>query len=586
MPVPQCAARGRSHTRGAHGPTAYGGTRRDSPGCGEVPGADNGEHDDEGSLRNCSSPATGRGVADDGLGAGSVRGSTGWPGCGGMRRGVLMIVPRWEWRCFGEQFGEAEARLTAISAEQVVDSTELYLLSATGTDVVKVRDGLMDVKELQQVDDESLEQWKPVMKAPFPLSAAQVSTVLEALDIEPAAADLDGVTLGVLLDGIVEPNHDLRAVQVRKHRVRYAIGGCLAEITEVSTDKHHTRTLAVESEEPASVMAVLRDLNLAMLPNVNFGRGLKILERFGAETIAVIDVGTNSVKFHVGERDARGNWRRVVDRAEVTRLGEGLSASGRIEPEPMARTIETMAAMTDEARRRRVGAIAAVGTAGLRVAANGSEFVRAVAARCGVVVDIISGEDEARLAYRAATAGLPVSGPSVVFDTGGGSSQFSFGEGHRVEERFSVGVGAARFTEKFGLDGAVSRETVDAALAVIADDLGRLDGRPRPQTLIGMGGAITNLTSVKHGLSTYDPDVVHASVLDRAEIARQIELYRTRSADERRKIVGLQPQRAETILAGACIVATVLDKLRCDRLTVSDRSLRYGVLAERFGLPD
>ena len=122
-----------------------------------------------------------------------------------------------------------------------------------------------------------------------------------------------------------------------------------------------------------------------------------------------------------------------------------------------------------------------------------------------------------------------------------------------------------------------------AALAAIDADLVRLDGRASPETLVGMGGAVTNLAAVKHGLAEYDPDIVQGTVLDRAEIDRQIELYRTRSADERRTVVGLQPQRADIILAGACIVRTVLGKLGSESLTVSDRGLRHGVLVERFG---
>ena len=98
-----------------------------------------------------------------------------------------------------------------------------------------------------------------------------------------------------------------------------------------------------------------------------------------------------------------------------------------------------------------------------------------------------------------------------------------------------------------------------------------------------MGGAVTNLAAVKHGLAEYDPDVVQGTVLDRAEIDRQIELYRNRSADERRTIEGLQPARADVILAGACIVRTVLELLGQESLTVSDRGLRHGVLLERFG---
>jgi len=121
------------------------------------------------------------------------------------------------------------------------------------------------------------------------------------------------------------------------------------------------------------------------------------------------------------------------------------------------------------------------------------------------------------------------------------------------------------------------------AMAAISDDLSRIDGRPVPDALVAMGGAVTNITAVKHRLATYDPEVVQGSVLDRAEIDLQIELYRTRDADARRAIVGLQPKRAEVILAGACIVRTVMEKLGKQRFTVSDRGLRHGVLAERFG---
>jgi exopolyphosphatase/guanosine-5'-triphosphate,3'-diphosphate pyrophosphatase len=98
-----------------------------------------------------------------------------------------------------------------------------------------------------------------------------------------------------------------------------------------------------------------------------------------------------------------------------------------------------------------------------------------------------------------------------------------------------------------------------------------------------MGGAVTNLAAVKHGLERYDPNVVHGSDLERGEIERQIELYRTRTAEQRRGIPGLQPGREHVILAGACIVLTVLAKLGRDSLTVSDRGLRHGVLLERFG---
>ncbi len=98
-----------------------------------------------------------------------------------------------------------------------------------------------------------------------------------------------------------------------------------------------------------------------------------------------------------------------------------------------------------------------------------------------------------------------------------------------------------------------------------------------------MGGAVTNITAVMHGLATYDPDVVQGSVLHRDEIDRQIALYASRDADARRTIAGLQPKRAEVILAGACIVRSIMEKLGAQSMTVSDRGLRHGVLIERFG---
>jgi exopolyphosphatase/guanosine-5'-triphosphate,3'-diphosphate pyrophosphatase len=241
--------------------------------------------------------------------------------------------------------------------------------------------------------------------------------------------------------------------------------------------------------------------------------------------------------------------------------------------------------MAAEADREGAEATAAVGTAGLRRATNSAGFLDAVQQRAGVEIEVISGEEEGRLAYIAATSGLGVGtgGSLVVFDSGGGSSQFTFGDGEHVDERFSLNVGAVVITERCGLGGVVSDETLAAAFVAIGAELARLDDRPTPGSLVGMGGTVTNLAAVKHALATYDPDVVQGTVLDQAEVDRQIELYRTRSADERRTIVGLQPGRAEVILAGACIVRTILDKLGCSSVTVSDRGLRHGLIVDRFG---
>ncbi len=298
---------------------------------------------------------------------------------------------------------------------------------------------------------------------------------------------------------------------------------------------------------------------------------------------AVIDVGTNSVKFNISERLDDGTWRTLVDRAEITRLGEGLEKSGEISSQGMERTVTAIAAMAAEAKTKGVTAIAAVGTMGMRTARNSQQFIAAVERCCGIRIEIIPGEEEGRLAYLAVKSGLGLGeGSLAVFDTGGGSTQFTFGRGAVVAERFSLNVGAVRYTEQFSLSGVVPPEQLRAALAAIAADLARLDEEHSPDVLVGMGGAITNIAAVKHQLAKYDPNIIQGSVLERAEIERQIELYRTKSLDDRRTIIGLQPKRADVILAGACIVKTVMGKLNQDALSVSDRGLRHGLLIDRF----
>jgi exopolyphosphatase/guanosine-5'-triphosphate,3'-diphosphate pyrophosphatase len=498
-------------------------------------------------------------------------------------RDMTEIRPRWEWRTFARSFGAADARLAELGPGAVQDSEEIYLLRGTG-DNVKVRDALMDIKVLRQVNADGLEQWTPVMKQGFPLSQANVTRVLEALRLPVPPLSRPQYSLDDFIGAFAAPGSAIRAVTVRKRRVRHTVNGCMAEVSEVEADGRTTRTVAVESEDAVAVANAVRSLGLLGYTNTSYPKGLAALIDDAPARYAVIDVGTNSVKFYLAERDAGGRWRAVVDRAAMTRLGEGLDKSGVIGEQALARTATAIADMAEEARRNGAVAIVAVGTAGLRIAANREAVLGEIRARSGVVVEVISGEEEGRLAYVAARAGLGLtSGRLVVFDTGGGSSQFTFGHGSAVEERFSVDVGAVRYTERFGLDRAVPAETVRAAMAAISDDLSRISRRSAPDALVGMGGAVTNMTSVKHRLAAYAPDVVQGTVLDRAEVDRQIESYRALDADGRRAIVGLQPKRAEVILAGACIVRTIMETLGQETMVVSDRGLRHGVLVERFG---
>ncbi len=492
------------------------------------------------------------------------------------------IVPRWEWRTFGPGVDVAAPHFAALDATGVQESDETYLLSATRP-TAKVRDGLMDIKALIEVDASGLEQWRPVMKTAFPLPADDVAAAFRALDLDPPAMARESYTYDEFIAELAAPG-GLRPVAVHKRRVRHVINGCTSEVTDVTADGIPARSLAIESEDEQAVIDAVGSVGLGDYVNTSYQRGLEAILGRVPPRYAVIDTGTNSIKFHMGERQPDGSWRTVRDRAEVTRLGEGLEETGAIAPAAIERAAEAIAGMVEEAEADHVIAIVAVGTAGLRIASNQAEVIDAIRRRAHVTVRVISGEEESRLAYLAVKAGIGLGeGRLAVFDTGGGSTQLTFGSGDGVDERWSVDVGAVKYTDRFGLGGSVSPEVLGQALDAIAADLSRLDGREPVDALVGMGGAITNITAVKHELATYDPDVVQGTVLTRDELDRQIELYRTRDAAARREIVGLQPKRADVILAGACIVRTVMDKLGRDALTVSDRGLRHGLIAERFG---
>ena len=493
------------------------------------------------------------------------------------------VVPRWEWRTFGD-FHDAEHLVSALQPVTTVESDEIYLLSMHGDASVKVRGGLLDIKVLQRVNGAGLQLWVPTTKVGFPLDEHAVTAAFTALGVREPTMRRSVHSLQAFVDELVGSHADLRVVETRKTRHRSVLDGCMVELTDVSAEGRSIRTVAVESPDPDLVTQTIRRLGLDGRHNVSVPQGLKTLLGWGPTRYGVLDVGTNSVKLTLGDRQQAGGGDAGADTAVVTRLGEGLAQGGELTPVAMRRTVDAIGGLVDEARRDGPLDIVAVGTAGLRQASNRDVFVEAVHARCGVTVEVISGQEEARLAYRAAVSALPLTGDHVlVFDSGGGSSQFTFGTEDLIEEQFSLDVGAVRFTERFGLADKVPRRTVEAVLHAIAADLGRLGGRPRPDMVIAIGGTSTNLAAVSHGLDHYDAGVVHGTVVDATEVDRQIEAYRRRSADERREIAGLQPARAEVILAGACIVRTILALTGQNAATVSDRGLRHGVAAERFG---
>jgi exopolyphosphatase/guanosine-5'-triphosphate,3'-diphosphate pyrophosphatase len=185
------------------------------------------------------------------------------------------IVPRWEWRTFGTEFGAADEAVATLEPELTQESDETYLLSP-GTDAaVKIRAGLMDVKELEHVDEAGLEQWRPAMKETFPLPRGEAERVCAALQVSAPPAGAGAYSLDEFLALLAAPERGVRAVAVHKRRLHYTLGGCMTEVTDVVAEGRRIRTIALESEDAQRVAATVQDLGLADRGNTSYPRWLK-----------------------------------------------------------------------------------------------------------------------------------------------------------------------------------------------------------------------------------------------------------------------------------------------------------------------
>ena len=298
---------------------------------------------------------------------------------------------------------------------------------------------------------------------------------------------------------------------------------------------------------------------------------------------AIIDVGSNSIKFFLGELKANGTIHTVMDENNIARLGEGLRETGIISNDAMKRNCDAILEYAKKARENGASQISCIGTMALRNAKNTGEFVKLVKEACNLELVVISGEEEARLSYLAVLSGLPLKdGKLAIFDTGGGSTEFVFGEGSRVSKRFSIDMGAIRITEKYFYNDPVSQSDVSAAITEIDTFFNENGVSGEVSHLVGLGGTVTSMGAVKHKLEEYDPDVIQGSNLTMADVEEQIAMYSSMTVEARKGIVGLQPKRADVILAGACILKVIMSRLGVDELTISDRGLRHGLAFDIF----
>jgi len=302
--------------------------------------------------------------------------------------------------------------------------------------------------------------------------------------------------------------------------------------------------------------------------------------------LASIDLGTNTVRLLVAEVTAgTAAWRTVHAEQRVTRLGEGLRARGTLGDAAAARTAAAVVAYVARARAAGAARVAVVATSAVREAANGRAFVTDLERAAGVAVRVISGEEEARLTLAGIVAGLgPLPGVVVAFDIGGGSTEYILARDGVLTAAASLRLGVVSLAERFPFPGPVEparaatlRAAVDAQLA---RELPAVIATTRIDRLVGTAGTVTTLAALDLGLLDYDPARVQGHPLTRAAISRQHRRLAALDLAGRAALPCLEPGRADLILPGLAIVDATLDRLGCERLIVSDWSLREGILAE------
>ncbi len=303
-------------------------------------------------------------------------------------------------------------------------------------------------------------------------------------------------------------------------------------------------------------------------------------------SLAALDVGTNSVLLLVGEPDGRGGLRVLADRSVITRLGEGLRATGEIGRAGADRTASAIEDFSCLAREMGVGDLRAVGTMCLRTARNAAGFIERVERESGIRIHVIEGQEEARLTYLGVRSELTIPDEGlVVFDLGGGSTEFVFGRGEEIEKRFSLDVGVVTSTERFLRSDPVAPSQLEDLLRHLRTEaLSDLLACQPVGALVGVGGTVTTMAAVQLGLVRYDRDRVHGTRFSLDRIHRQMREFQNVTVAARAAMPGMEPGRADVILAGAAIVWTLVKLLGADSFVVSDRGLRHGLMIEMAAL--
>ncbi len=301
--------------------------------------------------------------------------------------------------------------------------------------------------------------------------------------------------------------------------------------------------------------------------------------------VAAIDIGTNTVLLLIAEVGEGGGLVPIIERAAITRLGQGVDRSRTLAPAAVERTLACLGDYANEIAKHGVARVDVVGTSAMRDAAAegepGANFIERARAVLGTAPRVISGDEEACLAFAGGLAGLGLSGEVTAFDIGGGSTEIIRGQldggDALIAQRQSLDMGSVRLLERYVRGDPPSASELAAVRTFVLDQLLPLTP-PRPgQPLVGMAGTVTTVAAVARGIAPYDAARIHGARLSRSEIGETTRQFCELPLDRRKQMTGLEEKRADVIPVGALILETIVAWARAEEIVVSDRGVRWGV---------
>ena len=315
------------------------------------------------------------------------------------------------------------------------------------------------------------------------------------------------------------------------------------------------------------------------------GRYFFIIERVGKEKgmdhrYAVIDIGTNSVRLMLADIEG-GKIKTVLKTLNTVRIGEGMGKSNSISEAAMKRTILALAAYKKQALEEGAKKLYVFATSAVREAENKQEFIKAVQERCGIAIDVISGEEEAQIGFLGAAGRGEKCG---IIDIGGGSTEVICGQNEDLSYMKSFRVGTVRALSLFPENE--SPKALSKARAWVSGEIAELSEKPFfvGVPFVGIGGTATALAAIALGLKTYDPDKVQGYILTQEKLSVIFHMLSSMTVEQRKSVTGLDSMRADVIVYGCMIMMAFMSAIGLTQIEVSDRDNQEGYLIRQLNL--